>query len=96
MQPSAKVFEKELDALMDLVKQRVRIGEIMYSSKKDAQRWDIRNWLKEGEEEIADLIAYAVFCHMQLKSIYKILRRLENKLVAEVKEAQRAEVHDRS
>lgn len=91
MQPSAKTFETKLDKLIELVKQRVRIGEIVYSSKKDAERWDTRNWLKEGEEEIADLIAYAVFCHMQLESVYRILRRLENKLVADVKETRRNE-----
>lgn len=95
-QPSAKTFEKKLDKVVELVKQRVRIGEIIYSSKKDAERWDTRNWLREGEEELADLIAYAVFCHIQLESIYRILRRSENKLIAEVKEIRHAEIHNNS
>lgn len=95
-QPSAKTFEKKLDKIVELVKQRFRIGEIMYSSKKDAERWDTRNWLREGEEELADLIAYATFCHMQLESVYRILRRLESRLVAEVKETRHAEIHNNS
>ena len=84
--PSIKQFEKELDRLHNLTKERVRIGEITYSTKKDATDFDKRNWVIEAEEEVADAMAYTTFALMQLKSVYRLLRHCENRLAERVKE----------
>jgi len=85
-QPTTKQFSDKLDKIVELAKQRVRIGSITYSSKKDIKRFDTRNWLQEGMEEIADQIAYATFCYIQFEGLYRLLRQLENKLMKSVKE----------
>ena len=84
--PTVKQFEKELDHLLSLTKERVRIGEITYSTKKDAENFDKLNWVTEAEEELADAVAYMTFAYIQLKSVYRLLRHCENRLKERVKE----------
>lgn len=87
----AKQFEKKLDKIVELVKQRVRVGEIMYSWKKDAKRLDRRNWIIETEEELADGIAYMIFAYDQFETVYRLLRHAENRLAERIKETRQIE-----
>ncbi len=89
--PTLKQFEKDLDNLIKVVKDRVRVGEITYSTKKDAQAFDKKNWIVETEEELADGIAYMIFAYIQFKSVYRLLRHCENRLSERVREMKEIE-----